>query len=141
MTKITTRVVAIAEMEPGEQEQFVAWAWPARSRTTFDSQIIGYPRTVMFIAEDTLPVAYLPVQTTLMAEVLIPEPGLSKRAIAAILGSFDEALMKASAATGIGDVYTYLPHSETDYANKILRHGWKEVRDVRLFKKSGRVSQ
>ena len=132
----------MAEMEPEEQIEFADWAWKARGRTTFDSRVIGYPRTVMFIAErDTGKMGYLPVQTTLMAEVFIPIPGASKKAIAAMLGRFDEALIDAAKATKVGDVYCYIPDTESEYATKVMRHGWKEVPDVRLFRKSALGTQ
>jgi hypothetical protein len=132
---LTTRVVIIGEMTEPEQTQFIDWAWTARDRTTFDSNVIGHPRTTMFICEDRgIPIAYLPTQTVLMAEAFIPRPGMEKRMIAAALGRFDEALYRAARTTGIGDIYCYVPTTESDYAGKVMRHGWVEVPEVRLFR-------
>lgn len=127
-------------MKPEEVRQFIDWAKVARERTSFDQNIIGYPRCAMLITEDHKgPLAYLPTQTVLMAECFIPRPESSNRQKAASLGMFDDSLMEIAKGMKVGDVYCYVPLTEHDYAEKIQRHGWMEIPDVRLFKKASGV--
>lgn len=136
MKKISTRIVAMPEITEEERNEFANWAWQARSRTTFDLNIIGHPRAVMFIAENGTRTAYLPVQTVLMAECFIPKPGADNREKAHCLGMFDRALLQAAEKIDVADVYTYIPDIELPYISKVQHHGWKEVPNVRLFKKT-----
>jgi hypothetical protein len=133
---ILARGQSLGRMTPQEVKQFIEWAKVAQERTTFDLSIIGYPRCAMLITEDAKgPLAYLPIQTTVMAEVFIPRPDSTNRQRAASLGKFDESLMRIAKQMNVGDVYTFIPSSEPDYANKVQRHGWVEIPFVRLFKK------
>jgi|SRR6185437_17012886 len=138
---ISVRGQALGKLTPEEVQQFIDWAQEAQKRTSFDAQIIGHPRCAMLITEDREgPLAYLPCQTVLMAEVFIPRPESTNHRKAASLGLFDDALMKIARSMEVGDVYCYVPNTEGDYAEKIQRHGWVEVEDVRLFKKSTGVT-
>lgn len=136
MKKLNIRVVAMSEVTEDEQSEFCNWAWQARNRTTFDIDIIGHPRAVMFIAENGTRTAYLPVHTVLMAESFIPRPGLDNRAKAYSLGVLDRQLQEAAKKLNIRNVYCFVPDRELDYIEKIQRHGWVEVPSVRLFKKA-----
>jgi hypothetical protein len=139
--KIIVKGVTIADITPEETQFFIDWTKKAFERTSFDLFIFSYPRIAMFIAEkDGEPLAFLPVQTAIMAECFIPKPDATNKEKAAALGRFDEALMDAGRAMGIGDVYCWVPLQEEDYAEKIQRHGWMEVPGVRLFKKRTGVS-
>lgn len=138
---ILVRGEMVKTLKPDEIKKFIDWATAARSRTTFDPTIIGYPRTAVLITENmhgTL--AFLACQTTIMAEVFIPRPESTNRERAASLGKFDKTLMKIAEGMNVGDVYCFIPDSEVDYQEKVMRHGWKEVPNVRLFKKSTGVS-
>jgi hypothetical protein len=136
MTKINVRGLHLGELSLDQQKEFVSWAWQARQRTTFDANIFGYPRIAMLIAENNKgATAYLPVQTTLMAESFIPNPDSTNREKALSLGRFDAALIDIAKSMNVGDVYCYVPDGEADYAEKIQSHGWEEVPNVRLFKK------
>lgn len=133
---ILVRGQSLGKMTASEVKEFIAWSKEAQERTTFDLSIIGYPRAAMLITEDANgPLAFLPVQTTIMAEVFIPRPESTNRERAASLGKFDDSLMKIARQMNVGDVYTFIPQSEPDYANKVQRHGWVEIPWVRLFKK------
>lgn len=136
MKKVTTRLMLVSEMSEEAQQEFISWAWESRVTTAFESKILGHPRAVMFSAETDHTTAYLPTQTVLMAEVFIPDPKASAAIRAISLGRLDEALIRAAKQTGIGDVYCYIPTCEPDYSRKVQRHGWKEVQEVRLFRKS-----
>lgn len=138
---ITVRGESIGKMKPEEIKKFIDWATQAQSRTTFDPGIIGYPRTAVLITEDEKGLlAFLACQTTIMAEVFIPRPDSDDRKRAASLGKFDKSIMEIAKQMDVGDVYCFVPKTEQDYAKKIERHGWKEVEEVRLFKKSTGVS-
>lgn len=138
---IHVRGEMIKTMTPEEVKKFIDWATQSRNRTTFDPGIIGHPRTAVLITEDAEgPLAFLACQTTIMAEVFIPRPDSSERERAASLGKFDKSIMKIAAEMNVGDVYCFIPETEKDYAEKVQRHGWVEVKEVRLFKKSTGVS-
>jgi len=138
---IIVRGESINKMKPEEIKKFIDWATQARERTTFDPGIIGYPRTAVLITEDEKgPLAFLACQTTIMAEVFIPRPDSDNRERAASLGKFNDSIMKIAKQMNVGDVYCFIPETEKDYAEKVQRHGWKEVPTVRLFKKSTGVS-
>jgi hypothetical protein len=133
---ILVRGQSLGRMSASEVKQFIDWAKEAQNRTTFDLSIIGYPRCAMLITEDAKgPLAYLPVQTTIMAECFIPRPDSTNMQRAASLGKIDDSLVKIAKQMNVGDVYTFIPDSEPDYANKVQRHGWVEIPWVRLFKK------
>lgn len=123
----------MGELTEEERQEFAAWAWTARNRTTFDLEIIGHPRAVMFVAEDA---AYLPVHTVLMAESFIPKPGAGPREKAYVLGSFDKLLQSAAQKLNVKSIYCFIPDIELDYIEKVQRHEWKEVPSVRLFRKA-----
>lgn len=84
--------------------------------------------------------AYLLAQPVIMAEVFIPNPESSNLQKAASLGLFDKELIETAKSVEVGDVYTFVPDMETEYADKIQNHGWVEVEGVRLFKKSTGVT-
>lgn len=133
---ILSRGQSLDKLTQEEVQEFVAWAKEAQKRTSFDLNIIGYPRCAMLMTENgrgTL--AYLPVQTVLMAECFVPRPDSTDHERAASLGKFDDALQALARKMSIGDVYCFIPETEADYAEKVQNHGWKEVKDVRLFKK------
>lgn len=95
----------------------------------------------MLMAEDPVgKLAYLPVQTVLMAECFIPMPAATNRQKAASLGLFDRTLRTIATDMKIGDVYTFIPTAEEDYIKKVIHHKWREIPEVRLFKKSTGVS-
>jgi hypothetical protein len=79
--------------------------------------------------------AYLPCQTVVMAECFVPKPKSTSLQRAASLGAFDKSLMRIARSIEVGEVYAYVPFAESDYAYKIMHHGWKEIENVRLFKK------
>ena len=137
---ILTRGESPGTMKPAEVQEFIGWYGEARARTSFDIGIIGYPRCAMLMAENGEGnIAYLPVQTVLMAEVFVPKPGSTEREKAASLGKFDAALLRIARGMSVGDVYTYVPDEEEDYIQKIIHHGWVETPGVRLFKKRAGV--
>ena len=123
----------MGELSEEERKQFSDWAWAARSRTTFDLEILGHPRAVMFIAENS---AYLPVHTVLMAESFVPKPDATNREKARALGIFDKLLQGAAAKLKIKSIYCFIPDIELDYIEKVQGHGWVEVPNVRLFRKA-----
>lgn len=138
---ILARGQSLDKLSAEEVQEFIAWAKEAQKRTSFDVGIIGYPRCAMLMTEnDKGRLAYLPVQTVLMAECFMPKPESTNKERAASLGLFDKALGKIGKGMGVGDVYCYIPFSESDYAFKVMRHGWKEIENVRLFKKPTGVS-
>lgn len=137
---ILTRCETIVTLKPTELRQLSEWTRAARPRASFDLTILGYPRCTILIAEDAKgPLAYLPVQTTIMAEDFIPRPDSTNRQRAASLGKFDELLMRTAKRMNIADVYTFIPNSEADYATKVQRHDWVEIPFVRLFAKHAGV--
>jgi hypothetical protein len=133
---ILVRGQALGKMSQDEVKEFIAWTKTAPPRNLFDPNIIGYPRCAMLMTENGEGnLAYLPCQTVLMAEGFVPKPGSTNRQRAASLGLFDKSLGRIAKSMSVGEVYTYVPFAESDYAFKIMRHGWKEIENVRLFKK------
>lgn len=121
-------------------KEFCEWA-SSQSRTTFDKNVVAYPRAIMLATENSRgTVAYLLAQPVIMAEVFIPNPESSNLQKAASLGLFDKELIETAKSVEVGDVYTFVPDMETEYADKIQNHGWVEVEGVRLFKKSTGVT-
>lgn len=133
---ILARGQSLGMLKPEEVRQFIEWAKIAQNRTGLDPSVIGHPRCAMLITEDARgPLAYLPVQTTIMAEGFIPRPEATNRQLAVSLGEFDKSMMDIARSMNVADVYTFIPDAEPDYANKVQRHGWVEIPEVRLFKK------
>lgn len=133
---ILVRGQALGKMSPGEVKEFISWTHGVLMQNGFDPNIIGYPRCAMLMTENGEGnLAYLPCQTVLMAEGFVPKPESTNRQRAASLGLFDKSLARIARSMNIGDVYTYVPFAESDYAFKIMHHGWREIENVRLFKK------
>lgn len=133
---ITIRGQSLGKMDQAEKQEFISWAKLAQERTTFDLNIIGYPRCAMLITSNGIGrIAYLPCQTVLMAECFIPNPEATTRQKVESLTAFDDGLAEIAKGMNVGDVYLYVPTVEVDYANQLERHGWKEIENVRLFKK------
>ena len=133
---ILVRGESLGRMSETEVQEFIGWSKAMPASNLFDPEIIGYPRCAMLMAENKIGnLAYLPCQTVLMAEGFVPRPDATNRQRAASLGLFDESLARIARSMSIGDVYTYVPFAESDYAYKIMHHGWREIENVRLFKK------
>lgn len=133
---IIMRGESLGRMTEIEVQEFISWTHAVPARNLFDSDIIGYPRCAMLMTgTENGNLAYLPCQTVLMAEGFVPNPDATNRQKAASLGLFDKSLARIARSMSVGDVYTYVPFAESDYAYKIMRHGWKEIENVRLFKK------
>lgn len=143
MKKITARGTSLGDLTIEERKQFLRWAWDARNYASFDTGIFGYPRVVMLHAESDRKLAYLPVQTVLMAEAFIPDPESTNKEKAVSLGKFDEILLSLARQTFMGDVYMYSPwHEQEDeqaWLDRLMAHGWEEIPHVRLFKKRSGV--
>lgn len=96
--------------------------------------ILKYKSTAICIAEDADgPTGFIPVQSVLMAESFIPKPGMSNLNLALCLWKLDEMLRNLASAVQHSEIYMFT--AEEDYADKIQKHGWVEVKNVRLFKK------
>jgi hypothetical protein len=138
MKKLSIRGEAIGTLTEAEQREFIDWAIHARSRMSFDPQIVGHRRASMLVAEGT---AYLLTQMAIMAEAFIPRPDATNREKALALGRFNEALLDIAKAIKVDDIYCYVPVGEADYADKLQRHGWEERPNVRLFKRRTGISK
>lgn len=131
---ILVRGESLGKMTETEVQEFIGWARDARS--TFDSNIIGYPRCAMLISEkEEGALAYMPCQTVIMAEAFIPKPDASAQQKARSLLLFDKTMGCIARSMDVGDVYAYTPVGEAEWASQMIHHGWKEIENVRLFKK------
>lgn len=132
---------ALGEMSAEEVKQFVEWTQAAATTTSFPAEIIGYPRCAMLITENKHGnQAYAPVQTVLTFECFVPNPTATNLNRAASLGLMDKALVQIAQSANIGQIMCWVPWQLEDYAEKIQRHGWEEIKGVRLFRKATGVS-
>jgi hypothetical protein len=134
MYKITTRVSSVADFPMPDQEKFVDWIWSARKINCFDPDILLYPRTILYTAEDQDgPLLYLPVQPVLMLESLAPRPGVSPRKEALALWKLGEMLEETSRITGIQEQYFLCKDQRV--VDICSRHGFDKLEGYTILRK------
>lgn len=134
MKKITADALAVPRMSEQDKKNFAEWVWQMLHLNLFDMDVIGYPRTIMLRAQaDEDPILYCPLQSVLMFESLAPKPGLSPRQEALALWRFGELVDKLALESGHREVYFMC--ADDRVADICARHGFQEVRGVRLLKK------
>jgi hypothetical protein len=134
MYQITTRVTAVGAMPEEDKKRFVDWIWEARQINCFDPDILTYPRTVMYTADDNDgPILYLPVQPGLILESLAPRPEVSARKEAMALWKLGEMLEETSRITGIQEQYFLCRDDRV--SDICCKHGFEEMKGYRIMKK------
>jgi hypothetical protein len=134
LKKITAEVLPLGSMTKTAIAKFVDWVWQMRHLNLFDKDVLTYPRTVMCRAgneDDDL--LFVPVQSVLMFDSLAPKPGLTPRQEAMCLWRVGEAVDEIAKQTGHREVYFFC--SDDRVADICSRHGFKEIKGVRLMRK------
>ena len=135
MKKVIADVFPIHDMALEDQKDFIRWAYLMREKTQFQPEVLRHPRMCMTRAMmDGKPSLYIPVQPVLMFDVLTPDPALSNRERAISMARIGQLLETSIMPdTGMYDAYFYT-NDDTE-AEVCAKHGWEEVKNVRLMRK------
>ena len=135
MKTVTADVFPISAISTDEAKDFINWAYLMRLKTKFTPEVLRHPRMCMTRASyDGKPGLYIPVQPVLMMDALTPDPSLSamQRAIGMYrIGELLEHSIMPN--TGIWDAYATV--TDDAEADSMAKHGWQEIKDVRLMRK------
>ncbi len=134
MKKIAAEVFPMNQMTQADCDNFVAWAWAARKINLIDPEVLSYPRAVMCKAgtEDN-PLLYIPVQPVLMFESIAPNPAITERQEALALWRIGEQVVNVMKDSGHAEAYFVC--ADDRVADICVKHGFEEVRGVRLLKR------
>ena len=135
MKKVTADITTVGELPVDERRKFIEWAYKMRATTQFNPAVLATPRACMTRAQfDGETGLMIPVMPVLMFDALTPDPSLTnmQRAIGmARIGELIET--QVMPITGMYDCYFYT-NDDTE-AEVCARHGWDEVKGVRLMRK------
>lgn len=130
----------IADLKPlfqvpvSEAKLFMEWVKAYSWKTKFRPEVLSHPRTVMATASDEQgPILFMPLQSCLMMGELAPRPDINKKEMAYALWQIGTVVEDAMIKTGNLDAYMYT--NDDDEAESIAKHGWEEVKGVRLLRK------
>jgi hypothetical protein len=99
-----------------------------------DPTVLTFPRMCMATAYDENgPILYLPFQSCLVVDCIAPRPGADKRELSFAYWQIGQQLEKAMKDTGNCDCYATI--NDADLADSMCKHGWTEIRNVRLLRK------
>lgn len=134
MKKIEAELMPISAMSEQDIKDFMAYVWEMKSLNMFDCDVIGYPKTVMLRAksEDGNQL-FIPMQSVLMFDSIAPRPGLSARHEALALAKIGEVVVQAARDTGTKEIYFFCRDDRV--ADLCARHGYDEIKGVRLLRK------
>jgi hypothetical protein len=135
MKKVTADVFPIHDISLEDAKNFINWAYLMREKTQFNPEIMRHPRMCMTQASyDGKPGLYVPIQPVLMLDALTPDPSLNNMERAIGMSRISDLIEKqVMPDTGMYDTYFYT--NDADEASIAARHGWEEVKGVRLMRK------
>jgi hypothetical protein len=117
-----------------EAKQFMEWVKAYSWKTQFNPVVMSHPRMVMATAYDEKgPLLYLPLQSVLMFDCMAPRPGANKKELAMALWQVGQVAEQAMISTGNCDAYMFT--NDADEADSVAKHGWEELKGVRLLRK------
>lgn len=130
----------IAEMTEADVENFKEWVWKMRSINMFDPEVIGYPRAAMAKAEnEDGALLYIPLQAVLMFDAIAPKPELTPRQEAMCLWKIGEVVDQAARETEFREVVFFCRDDRV--SDICARHGFEEIKDVRVLRKKVPLKQ
>jgi hypothetical protein len=134
MKKIEAEMLPISAMSEQDARDFIEYVWHMRSLNMFDRDVLTYPKTVMLRAksEDGNQL-FIPMQSVLMFDSIAPKPGLSPRHEALALAKIGEVVDQAARDTGTRETYFFCKDDRV--ADLCARHGYEEIKGVRLLRK------
>lgn len=133
---ITAELSPLYAVPKENAKQYIKWAWHSRDRSSLDASVLSYPRACMATAyQDGKPILFVPLHPVLMMESLADDPELNNRQRALGLWRVAEQLDKAMKDTGIRE--TYFLTKDREYANKVCKHGFEEVKGFIVLKRKG----
>lgn len=134
LRNIVANLKPLFQMPLTEAKQFMEWVKAYSWKTQFNPVVMSHPRTVMATASDEQgPILFMPLQSCLMMGELAPRPGIAKREMAYALWQIGQVVEDAMIKTGNLDAYMYT--NDDDEAKSVAKHGWEEIKGVRLLRK------
>ena len=126
--------MTIGSVSPEDAKRFSEWVWAMRGLNMFDPSVISYPRTVMLRASNEAdPLLFVPLQSVLMFDSIAPKPGLSPRQEALCLRRIDQKVESLAKDSQHREVYFICRDDRV--ADLCARHGYEEIKDVRILRK------
>lgn len=134
MHKLEAEMLPISAMTEGDARDFCEYVWSMKPLNLFDREVLTYPRTVMLRAKNEEGnQLFIPLQSVLMYDSIAPRPGLSPMAEARALSKIGEVVDQAAQDSGVAEVYFFCRDDRV--ADLCSRHGYEEIRNVRVLKK------
>jgi hypothetical protein len=132
--KVTAEVVPLGAFPPEDARQFIEWAWLVRKANRLDKDVLAYPRACMCVAKlDGNPALYVPIHPVLMWESLVPDPNLTPQERALALWRVAREVDGVMKLTGMMETYFFT--SDDHFAEVARRHGFEEVKNVRILRR------
>jgi hypothetical protein len=135
MKKVTADVLTVGQLPQQDQKSFIQWAYKMLRKTKFNMEVLRHPRMVITRAlYDGEPGMFVPLRPVLMFDVLTPDPSLSNMERAIGMRRIDTLLEEQIMPnTGMYDAFATV-NDDTE-ADMMAKHGWTEVKGVRLLQK------
>lgn len=134
LRNIVANLKPLFQMPLTDAKQFMEWVKAYSWKTQFNPIVMSHPRMVMATAYDESgPILYLPLQSCIMFDCLAPKPGINKRELAYALSQVGQVVEQAMKDTGNCDAYMFT--NDNDEADSVVKHGWEELKGVRLLRK------
>ena len=134
LREIVADLKPLFQMPLDEAHQFMEWVKAYSWKTQFNPIVMSHPRTVMATARDEKgPLLYLPLQSCIMFDCMAPRPGANKKELAMALWQVGQVAEQVMKDTGNCDAYMYT--NDNDEADSVAKHGWEELKGVRLLRK------
>jgi hypothetical protein len=134
LKNITADVVVLCKVPIQEAKNFISWIWKSLRQTQFDAEIMTHPRMVMATARDENgPLVQIPLQSVLMFDCMAAKPGIDNRTKAYAMWKIGETVEQVMKDTGNLDCFFYT--NDEAEAESCAKHGWTELKGVRLMRK------
>ena len=134
LRNIVAELKPLFQMPLDEARQFMEWVKAYQWKTKFNPAVMSHPRTVMIVVKDEQgPILFMPLQSVLMFDCVAPRPGINKREMALAIWKMGQVAEDAMISTGNLDSYATI--NDDDLADSMIKHGFEEVKGVRLLRK------
>ena len=134
MKKIQACILPVGALPPEDQQNFAEWVWRSRALNMFDPDSIDQRFSAMCVAgSEKNPMVYIPLQPVFVYDAIAAKPGITPREEALCLWRIGQAVDEKMAETGIGE--TWFICRDDRVSDICLRHGFEEIRGVRLLRR------
>lgn len=88
-----------------DAQRIIEWSFANREANDLDPDVLNYPLTEIFCAENGKPLGYLPAQLAAVLESFAPNPEATEQEKNAALYGLTDAIVETAANKGIKEIY------------------------------------